>query len=212
MGQKREQLRRDKEQRILAAARELFISRGYRNITFRDIAGQAGFTRRTVYAYYPTKEELMMTLHLEGLQKRLVVLEKAMAPAQTGLAKIEAFGRAYFRHYQVHPDQLRLQVVLDTEKLDHAKISPALMSRFRQANDLGHQQLEGALALGKRDGTISPGINVKLYFVYLVFTLRAIAKQTLFPALLPVDRFGEKFYYDYLKLLLKALAPEGSKF
>ncbi|MDQ7797355.1 MAG: TetR/AcrR family transcriptional regulator [Candidatus Edwardsbacteria bacterium] len=211
MGQKREQLRRDKEQKILAAAQLLFLSRGYRNITFRDIADQAGFTRRTVYAYFPTKEELMMTLHLEGLQKRLVVLEKAMAPAQTGLAKVDAFGRAYFRHYQAHPDQLLLQVILDTEKLDHAKISPALMSRFRQANDLGHEQLEGALALGKSDGTISPDINVKLYFVYLVFTLRAIAKQTLFPALLPVERFGEKFYYDYLKLLLKALAPDESK-
>lgn len=211
MGLKREQLRRDREQRILEAARELFISRGYRSITIRDIAIGAGFTRRTVYAYYPTKEELLMTIHLDGLGKRLAVLEKAMSPAHTGMAKIRAFGRAYFRYYRNNPAQLLLQVLLDAEKLDDSKISPGLMSRFNQANDRGHRLIENALLCGKKDGTISSQIDPKLYFIYLVFTLRAVAKQTLFPALRPVGKYGDKFYHDYLKLLLRSLRPEPTR-
>lgn len=211
MGQKRILLRQDKEQRILEAAKGLFISRGYANITIRDIAAGAGFTRRTVYAYFPTKEELLMTIHLNGLTKRLEVLEKAMTPAPDGLAKIRAFGLAYFRHYRENPEQLLLQVVLDAEKMDHNKISPALLSRFKQANNQGHRILENAILTGKKDGTISPRINAKLYFIYLVFTLRAVAKQTLFPALSPVGSYGNKFYYDYLGLLLRALKPEKLK-
>ena len=33
-------------------------------------------------------------------------------------------------------------------------------------------------------------VNVNLNFVYLAFTQKAVAKQTLFPALLPVLNFG----------------------
>jgi len=206
---KRRMLHQAREKKILDSARELFIARGYQNITIRDIAAGAGLTRRTVYAYFPTKEELMMTLHLNGLIKRVEVLENALEKKKTGIEKIRAFGLAYYGHYKKNPDQLLLQVILDAEKLDDTKISSSLLSRFRLANAEGHRTLEEALALGKRDGTISSKIDVKLYFVYLVFTFRAVAKQTLFPTLSPVNKYGEKFYYDYLKLILKALKPNS---
>lgn len=206
------ELRRQKRallrEQILAAARGLFIERGYRNINISDIALRSHITRRTIYAHFPTKEELLMTLHLKGLSERLAVMKKAMDPAPTGIAKIEAFGKVYFRHYKKNPDQLLLQVIMDAEKLDHKRISRDLMSDFNLANAEGHRLIEDALKLGKRDGTISKNINVKLYFIYLVFTLRAIAKQTLYPALIPVPSFGNRFYFGYLKLLLKSIGPQ----
>lgn len=44
---------------ILAAALEIFASKGFDGATFAEIARQAGVTRRTLYARYPNKELLL---------------------------------------------------------------------------------------------------------------------------------------------------------
>lgn len=44
---------------ILAAALEVFASKGFDGATFAEIARQAGVTRRTLYARYPTKALLL---------------------------------------------------------------------------------------------------------------------------------------------------------
>jgi TetR/AcrR family transcriptional repressor of mexJK operon len=43
---------------VMAAARDLFLSRGYAGTTVADIAAAAGLTKRTVYNNYPDKATL----------------------------------------------------------------------------------------------------------------------------------------------------------
>ena len=47
------------EQRIVAAARELFLERGYRGTTLTDVARTAGVSDRTIYVRFATKAELL---------------------------------------------------------------------------------------------------------------------------------------------------------
>jgi len=47
-----------KDQAILAAAMELFLGRGYASTTMDAVAEAAGFTKQTVYAYFPSKDAL----------------------------------------------------------------------------------------------------------------------------------------------------------
>ena len=51
---------------ILEAARELFFKNGYRGTTVQQIASQAGYSKRTVYLDYLSKDELFMTICVEG--------------------------------------------------------------------------------------------------------------------------------------------------
>lgn len=44
--------------RILAAATELFNTRGYRNVTIKDLAEKLGMSKKTLYLYFPGKEEI----------------------------------------------------------------------------------------------------------------------------------------------------------
>nr|WP_276602711.1 TetR/AcrR family transcriptional regulator [Nannocystis pusilla] len=43
---------------ILDATDRLLTTRGFRSVTMDDIAGEAGVSRRTVYMYFPSKEEV----------------------------------------------------------------------------------------------------------------------------------------------------------
>ncbi len=53
--------------KILRAARKLFVGKGFDQTTTRDIAGRAGIAVGTLFNYFPSKEALGMTLVAEAL-------------------------------------------------------------------------------------------------------------------------------------------------
>lgn len=59
---------RNRKDEILAAARELFLKNGYRTTTIEQIARHAGYSKRSVYLDYPTKDDLFITVATEGLE------------------------------------------------------------------------------------------------------------------------------------------------
>ncbi|WP_414143705.1 TetR/AcrR family transcriptional regulator [Burkholderia stagnalis] len=56
----REQRRLDTRERLIAAARECFIAKGFADTTIEDIAGRAGYTRGAFYANFAHKRELLI--------------------------------------------------------------------------------------------------------------------------------------------------------
>ena len=66
---------------ILNAAAELFSEQGYDRTSIRDIARKVGLLPGSVYHYFPSKDELYLSVHREGFTR---VLEKVKAAAATG--------------------------------------------------------------------------------------------------------------------------------
>lgn len=54
-------------ERIVQAAEELFLSRGYERTTTRDIAAAAGIAAGTLFNYYKTKESLAMRMIVRAM-------------------------------------------------------------------------------------------------------------------------------------------------
>ncbi|TLS52113.1 TetR/AcrR family transcriptional regulator [Paenibacillus antri] len=52
-------------ERILDAARELFVSEGYRSVSMRKIAGKLGYSHGSIYYYFQDKAELFYALVVE---------------------------------------------------------------------------------------------------------------------------------------------------
>src|SRR3954470_889369 len=46
-------------QRIVDAARAHFFSHGFRNVTMDDLAEELGMSKKTLYAYFPAKIDLL---------------------------------------------------------------------------------------------------------------------------------------------------------
>ena len=54
----------DTRGRILDVALDLFIDKGYDKTSLREIAGRLGFTKAALYYHFPSKQDILMALHL----------------------------------------------------------------------------------------------------------------------------------------------------
>lgn len=79
---------------IVDAAEKLFFTKGYNNSTMEKVAIEAGFTKRTIYSYFKSKEEIYGEIIKRGYDvlnsKFLHTLEKKKDA--TELYKIKAMG------------------------------------------------------------------------------------------------------------------------
>lgn len=68
-----------KEEQIVIAARELFNQYGYKKVSMDEIAKRAGVTKRTVYSYFKSKQDLLkyfINEELENMKKMIEKIEK----------------------------------------------------------------------------------------------------------------------------------------
>lgn len=54
----------DTRERILEVALDLFIDQGYDKTSLREIAGRLGLTKAALYYHFPSKQDILMALHL----------------------------------------------------------------------------------------------------------------------------------------------------
>ena len=64
-----------KEEQILNAAKKLFTNYGFKKVSIDEIASEAGVTKKTVYTYFSSKEELLKYCIKEELQNMRKIIE-----------------------------------------------------------------------------------------------------------------------------------------
>lgn len=65
-------------------ALELFAERGYHNVTVDDIAQAAGVTTRTLFRYFPSKQDVLLGFHRRGLASEVEMID-ALEPSDDPL-------------------------------------------------------------------------------------------------------------------------------
>ena len=60
--------KQETRRRVLAAARKLFVTKGFDQATTRQVAAAAGIATGTLFNYFPSKEALAMSLLSEALE------------------------------------------------------------------------------------------------------------------------------------------------
>lgn len=80
---KRSPPRDNGRQALLDAAARLFSSQGFAATSIRDIASEVGMLPGSVYYHFPSKEEILLTVHAAGVDhiRRAVAAELEVAPA-----------------------------------------------------------------------------------------------------------------------------------
>jgi AcrR family transcriptional regulator len=81
----RERKRRATHLRILEAARALFVARGYDGTTLEDIADASNLSRRTLFHYFRSKDDILMSM-AGGMGDALVQGLEAQPPGKSPLA------------------------------------------------------------------------------------------------------------------------------
>ena len=141
-------LRERKKQRtretIAGAARQLFAERGYHATTLPDIAEAADVSTRTIFAYFPSKEDILFSDF--GLMKDALAQALAERPeGQDALETVRAFILSLHKVEESELDeQLRLCVANDDTLRSHLRariaqleelIAPAIAKDLDAAED-----------------------------------------------------------------------------
>jgi AcrR family transcriptional regulator len=101
----RSQAKLKTRRRVLEAARQLFMERGYEEATIRDIASAAGLSTGAVFASFVDKSDLFKQVMAEDFDRQMVASQEA-ANADTSLE--EALMGLFEWGYTFHMDQLPL--------------------------------------------------------------------------------------------------------
>lgn len=94
-------------QRILEAAREMFVREGYEATTMRAIADRIGYTPTAIYHHFPSKEALLTELCALDFKALAAGFQRA-GQIEDPLERLRRTGGAYVEFALTHPMQYQL--------------------------------------------------------------------------------------------------------
>lgn len=114
----KERQERDREavsRAILDAARELFVSEGYQNVSIRKIAERIEYSPAAIYGYFPSKDDIFFALAEEGFR---LLSDPTTAPSHSeglkSLPPLDRLREIFWHVYQFsreHPQYFALMFV-----------------------------------------------------------------------------------------------------
>jgi AcrR family transcriptional regulator len=113
----KERQERDREavrRSILDAARELFVSEGYRNVSIRKIAEKIEYSPAALYGYFPSKDDIFYSLADEGFRLLHDGDSGQLTTQFAGLEPLDRIKAIFWRLYEFsrqHPQYFELMFV-----------------------------------------------------------------------------------------------------
>jgi AcrR family transcriptional regulator len=113
----KERQERDREavrRGILDAARDLFVTEGYDNVSIRKIAERIEYSPAAIYSYFPSKDDIFFALAEEGFR---LLGDPGLIEAHERLQHLDPLGRVravFWRLYEFsrdHPEYFALMFV-----------------------------------------------------------------------------------------------------
>lgn len=82
--------KKEKKTAIARASKDLFIEKGFSNLTVSEVAKVAGVGKGTIYEYYESKEEIVYEIMLDTQKEHDDAIKKKIAKATTPREKVLA--------------------------------------------------------------------------------------------------------------------------
>lgn len=103
--QQREQA--EVKQRIVAAARDMFVEHGFESVSLRKIAEAIGYTAPALYTHFRDKGEILAEICRQDFASLAVVFNR-LAKVDDPVLRIFKIGMTYIRFAREHPNHYRL--------------------------------------------------------------------------------------------------------
>lgn len=110
--ERREREKLEIRDKILDAARELFITEGYEGVSMRKVADAIEYSPTAIYLHFADKEELFRELCHEDFA-RLAEEFQAVASIPDPLERLKASGLTYFEFGMQYPNHYKLMFMTE---------------------------------------------------------------------------------------------------
>lgn len=153
--ERREREKAEIREKILDAARELFVSEGYEAVSMRKIADRIEYSPTAIYLHFKDKEAVMRELcdlDFLALAQEFAEIARIADP----LERLHATGMAYARFALEHPNHYRLMFM--TPHPPHGEEDDPLIRKGNPEED-AYAFLRGTIAEGVAAGRFRPGVE-----------------------------------------------------
>ena len=154
--------KRDKRERILAAAERIFARHGFFAAKVSDVAKEAGVADGTIYLYFKNKDDLLISLFERRMQQVNETLRAATAKVKSPREQLRSFVKAYL---QLVHDEPTAAEVLTIELRQSSKFmkeyeNPAFADFLRLLGGI----LAAAQEKGEIDASIPAHVAARMIF------------------------------------------------
>ena len=154
--------------RIMAAAEKLFSEKGYEQTTIEDISKASEYSRRTIYAYYESKGDILHHIIEKGLQSLKADTENAVNSHAGFVEACRAVCSAMSRYRTECPHSLESLNRSGAAKIEPLAISDTVKSILRLGTEI-NDILEALIVRGQKSGEVRKDI-VPVLTVYVLST------------------------------------------
>ena len=169
----KERQERDREavsRSILDAARELFVSHGYQEVSIRKIAERIEYSPAAIYSYFPSKDDIFFALAEEGF--RLLFSYGASPRATVEGDPVDAIRAMFWRYYEFskeHPEYFALMFI--------DRSVPQISKNWNRFGFVGEMRHEMVVRIQDaiESGAFPPGTEPNAVFRVLLTSLHGAA-------------------------------------
>jgi AcrR family transcriptional regulator len=185
--------------RVVAAARRQFLAHGFRSVSMDDLAAELGMSKKTLYAYFPSKVALIEAVLTAKVGEVEADLDQL---ANTQAANVEVALHRFLSCLQRHTAEIQPAFVRDI-----GRETPELFQLIEQRRrELIRRYFGGLFEDGKKAGVIRHDIPTHLLIEILLGAIQAIMNP---PKLTELGLTVEQGYSFVIRLILEgALVPK----
>ena len=190
-------LRQIMRDNIISKSEELFLSLGFKSVTMDDIANAIGISKKTIYAHFSNKTELVEVVTfsvLDHISEGIDQINAASVNPIEELYDIKLFVLNYFKNERVSPQhQLK-------------KYYPQIFERLKLKQfEKMHSSVENSLKTGMTIGLFRPDIDVDFISRMYFNVMTGIRDISIFPE----NRFDKNYLFEsYLEYHLRAIVTK----
>lgn len=122
IAERKERHKEDIKKRILEAAKELFLEKGFEATSMRNIAEKVEFSPTALYLYFKEKNNIIYALHQEGF-RMLASKFQVLAMVSDPMERLKAMGRIYMQFAMENSDFYELMFIMK-EPLQYLESCP----------------------------------------------------------------------------------------
>jgi len=139
--------------RLLQAAAELIVEKGWDATTAAEIGRRAGYSRAMVHARYGSKDAILESFLHEYVKR----LNPDPDPKTSGMDQVLAH---FDRIEEIYTEDHELLLAMFVATFEAVKTTSPLRERVRDQLRSGAEKVEKGLRKGIRDGSVRSGIDI----------------------------------------------------
>lgn len=164
--QRRERERNQRYDEIVKAAEMLITDKGADAFTMDDVARNSGFTKKTLYSYFKSKEDLNYEILFRSFMVLNSLLDEKLKDNEKldEIEKIKTIGKVIIDFYNRHPEYYFVMSTFQTKKIEED------YQNFKKSYTAGQYPVEILSKLlldGIKNGSIDSSIDVSKTVVIL---------------------------------------------